>query len=103
MTTFPRFVTIPEIKAEARRVLPREVYNFGGRCELTNIDLTRKLLQLLGKPESLIKHVADRPGHDLRYAIDCAKAERELGYRARPYGLAIADAVAWFRAHGYLR
>jgi dTDP-glucose 4,6-dehydratase len=57
-----------------------EVYNFGGECERTNLQLTRELLQLLSKPDSLIRYVADRPGHDRRYAIDCTKAKRELGW-----------------------
>ena len=57
-----------------------EVYNFGGCCELTNIDLVKKLLALLDKPESLIRFVQDRPGHDRRYAMQCAKAQTELGW-----------------------
>jgi len=60
---------------------PGEVYNIGGRCEKANLELTLKLLELLGKPKSLIRYVADRPGHDRRYAIDCSKIERELGWR----------------------
>ena len=60
-----------------------EVYNFGARCERTNLDLVRTILSILGKPESLIRHVTDRPGHDSRYAIDPSKAERELGWTAR--------------------
>ena len=67
------------IDATLRRGRVGEVYNFGGRTEMTNIALTKLLLELLGKPESLIKYVTDRPGHDLRYAIDCQKAETELG------------------------
>lgn len=47
---------------------------------MQNIELTKMLLRLLGKPESLIHYVKDRPGHDLRYAIDCTKAEQELGW-----------------------
>jgi dTDP-glucose 4,6-dehydratase len=60
---------------------PGEVYNIGGRSERTNLDLTHLLLDLLGKPHNLIRHVKDRPGHDRRYAIDCSKIERELGWR----------------------
>lgn len=58
------------------------VYNLGARCERTNLDLVRRILSILGKPESLIRHVADRPGHDCRYAINPTKAERELGWTA---------------------
>lgn len=57
-----------------------EVYNFGGEAERTNMQLTRRLLEILKKPDSLIKYVKDRPGHDRRYAIDCTKAKRELGW-----------------------
>jgi dTDP-glucose 4,6-dehydratase len=60
---------------------PGEVYNIGGRSERANLDLTYLLLDLLGKPRTLIRHVTDRPGHDRRYAIDCSKIERELGWR----------------------
>lgn len=57
-----------------------EVYNLGGKSERTNMALTKALLQIMGKPESMIKYVKDRPGHDRRYAIDCSKAEKELGW-----------------------
>ncbi|MBT5017490.1 dTDP-glucose 4,6-dehydratase [bacterium] len=68
------------IDAALRNGSVGEVYNFGGRTEMTNIALTKLLLKLLDKPESLIKYVNDRPGHDQRYAIDCEKAEIELGW-----------------------
>jgi dTDP-glucose 4,6-dehydratase len=68
------------VEAAWRHGKPGEVYNFGGRCEIPNIELTKLLLKLLSKPESLIRYVKDRPGHDRRYAIDCSKAERELGW-----------------------
>lgn len=57
-----------------------ETYNFGGRSERCNLDVVRAIVRLLGKSERLIRHVPDRPGHDRRYAIDCTKAERELGW-----------------------
>ncbi|MCL2048523.1 MAG: dTDP-glucose 4,6-dehydratase [Defluviitaleaceae bacterium] len=57
-----------------------EVYNVGGHNERRNIDVVKTLLSQLGKPESLIKYVTDRPGHDLRYAIDPSKISRELGW-----------------------
>jgi len=78
-----------------------EVYNFGGRCEKPNLDLTRLLLRLLLKSESLIRYVADRPGHDRRYAIDCAKAERELGWQPRiDFERGIAETIEWYRGNG---
>ncbi len=58
-----------------------EIYNVGGNCELRNIDIVRLICRELGKPESLITHVADRKGHDLRYAIDAGKLERELHWQ----------------------
>ena len=77
-----------------------EVYNFGGKCELKNIDLTRTLLRLLGKPESLIRYVTDRPGHDLRYAIDCSKAERELGWSPQvDFETGLRETIDWYRAN----
>ena len=77
---------------------PGEVYNIGGRCERTNLDLTYALLDAVGKPRSLIRHVADRPGHDRRYAIDCSKIERELGWRpAIPFEEGLRETVQWYR------
>jgi dTDP-glucose 4,6-dehydratase len=68
---------------------PGEVYNIGGNNEVTNLDLVRRVLRELGKPESLITHVKDRPGHDRRYAIDASKIRRELAWQPR-YTLAQA-------------
>jgi len=85
---------------EAARLRGRvgEVYNFGGRTERTNIEITHLLLDLIGKPRTLIKHVKDRPGHDRRYAIDCSKAERELGWRpATSFEQGLRDTIAWYR------
>lgn len=77
-----------------------EVYNAGGRSERKNIDIVRALLELTGKPESLIKYVTDRPGHDRRYAIDCDKIERELGWAPRHrLEEGLAATVAWYRAN----
>ena len=69
------------IDAALRKGTPGEVYNFGGRTELTNLDLTHALLDALGKPHSLIELVTDRLGHDRRYAIDPTRAETELGWK----------------------
>ena len=63
-----------------RNGTPGEVYNIGGHNERRNIDVVKAILGQLGKPESLISYVKDRPGHDLRYAIDPSKISRELGW-----------------------
>ena len=62
-----------------------EIYNIGGHNERKNIDVVKTILKELNKPETLIKYVADRKGHDLRYAIDPSKIERELGWRDKYY------------------
>jgi dTDP-glucose 4,6-dehydratase len=77
-----------------------EVYNVGGRCERTNLELTHQLLQIMGKPATLIRYVKDRPGHDRRYAIDCSKIERTLGWRpAIPFEEGLRETVRWYREH----
>jgi dTDP-glucose 4,6-dehydratase len=79
------------------RAPPGEVYNLGGGNERHNIDVTHLILRLLGKPESLIRPVADRPGHDRRYALDCAKLQG-LGWKpARDFETAMAETVAWYQ------
>jgi len=57
-----------------------EIYNICGDCEISNLELVKRLLKILRKPESLIKFVKDRPGHDLRYAMNHDKITRELGW-----------------------
>jgi len=77
---------------------PGEVYNIGGRCEISNLELTHRLLALLGKPTSLIRYVPDRPGHDRRYAIDCTKIETELGWRASiSFEEGLRETVQWYK------
>ena len=89
------------IEAAWRSGRTGEVYNFGGDCELTNIDLTRRLLAALGKTESLIRYVTDRPGHDQRYAIDFSKSRRELGWTPQiAFNDGLRDTVAWYQSHG---
>lgn len=86
------------IDAALRKGVAGEIYNFGGKCELKNIDLTKKLLAALNKPDSLIEYVTDRPGHDLRYAIDCAKAERELGWTPEiDFETGLAETISWYQ------
>jgi dTDP-glucose 4,6-dehydratase len=57
-----------------------EVYNVGGRTEKPNMEIVKSILKILNKPDTLIEFVKDRPGHDRRYAIDCTKIEKELGW-----------------------
>lgn len=79
---------------------PGSVYNLGGAAECANIDVVRTLLRILGKPESLIRHVADRPGHDRRYAMDFTLAAYELGYTPRyDFERGLAKTVAWYEAN----
>ena len=74
-----------------------EVYNIGGGNEVRNIDLTHRILALLGKPASLIRPVQDRPGHDRRYALDTAKI-RALGWRPEAdFADGLAATVDWYR------
>jgi dTDP-glucose 4,6-dehydratase len=88
------------IEAALLRGRTGEVYNFGGRTEMTNLELTKMLLNLLGKPETLIRYVADRPGHDLRYAIDCSKAETELGWKPEiPFDRGLRETICWYQQH----
>ena len=77
-----------------------EVYNFGGENEWQNLDLVKTLLKTVGKPESLIQFVTDRPGHDRRYAIDCSKAKRELGWHPSvDFKAGLAETVAWYKSN----
>jgi dTDP-glucose 4,6-dehydratase len=76
-----------------------EVYNIAGGHEVANATVTREILRLLGKPESLIQMVADRPGHDRRYALDATKVAR-LGWAPRyPFASALESTVRWYREH----
>jgi dTDP-glucose 4,6-dehydratase len=77
-----------------------EVYNLGGGAERKNLEIVQGILGLLGKPESLIKYVADRPGHDRRYAIDPTKSRAELGWKAaHTFEQGLADTVKWYVDH----
>ena len=74
-----------------------EVYNIGGHNERTNLEVVKTILKALGKPESLIKYVKDRPGHDLRYAIDPTKMETELGWEPKyNFDTGIAQTIQWY-------
>jgi dTDP-glucose 4,6-dehydratase len=79
---------------------PGEVYNIGSNEERQNIDVAREILALAGRPESLLRHVKDRLGHDRRYALESAKIRRELGWAPTiPFRDGLRQAVAWYRTH----
>ena len=74
-----------------------EVYNIGGHNERTNLQVVQTILKALDKPESLIKYVKDRPGHDRRYAIDPTKIETELGWEPKyNFDTGIAQTIQWY-------
>lgn len=77
-----------------------EVYNVGGHNEMRNIDIVRLICEKLGKPQSLITYVADRKGHDMRYAIDPEKIHRELGWLPETtFAEGIEKTIAWYLGH----
>jgi len=85
------------IDAVLRKGVEGEVYNVGGGNEVKNLALTRQILELLGKSPELIRFVADRPGHDRRYSIDCGKLQA-LGWRpATPFETGLEGTVSWYR------
>ena len=74
-----------------------EVYNVGGHNERTNLEVVKTILKALNKPESLIKFVTDRPGHDRRYAIDPTKLETELGWKPKyNFDTGIQQTIQWY-------
>ncbi|MBC7333913.1 MAG: dTDP-glucose 4,6-dehydratase [Actinobacteria bacterium] len=74
-----------------------EVYNIGAGNEKPNIWITKKLLEILGKPESMIEPVEDRPGHDRRYSVDCTKIKTELGWSPQNnFEEALEKTVLWY-------
>jgi dTDP-glucose 4,6-dehydratase len=76
-----------------------EAYNIGGGNEVTNVDLTRQILTSVEKPLTLIRPVADRPGHDRRYSLDTSKL-RKLGWRPEvPFHDGLRNTVAWYQAN----
>ncbi|MCD8341210.1 MAG: dTDP-glucose 4,6-dehydratase [Clostridiales bacterium] len=83
-----------------RRGKVGEVYNIGGHNEMHNIDIVRLICQALGKSEDLIVHVTDRKGHDMRYAIDPAKMQRELGWQPETlFRDGIQKTIQWYLTH----
>ena len=77
-----------------------EVYNIGGGNEVRNVDMAKLILKRLGKPESLLKFVKDRPGHDRRYAMDSSKIEIELRWKPRrSFEQGIDETIKWYVDH----
>lgn len=75
---------------------PGSIYNVGGGNERTNIEVTKLILSILGKPETLMKYVADRPGHDTRYSIDCTRL-KALGWSPRhTFETGLEQTVKWY-------
>jgi dTDP-glucose 4,6-dehydratase len=86
--------------AAADRGEAGRVYNFGGNAERTNISVVRELLEILGKPQDLVEHVTDRPGHDRRYAVDASRAKAELGWEPSVgFETGLRDTVDWYRSN----
>ncbi len=78
---------------------PGEIYNIGGGAEKTNVEITKKIIALLGKDESAIEHVADRLGHDLRYSLDCSKLKK-MGWKPEySFDEALKSTVEWYVEH----
>jgi dTDP-glucose 4,6-dehydratase len=76
-----------------------EVYNIGGGHELANLDLTRAILRIIGKPESLVTNVPDRPGHDRRYALDSTKLAA-LGWKPEvEFETGLSNTIEWYRSN----
>jgi dTDP-glucose 4,6-dehydratase len=83
-----------------RRGKSGEVYNISSGNELDNLTVVKKVLEIMGKSESLIEHVEDRPGHDVRYSLDSSKIRAELGWKPRHrFEEALELTVKWYQEH----
>ncbi len=81
-----------------RKGRPGAVYNFGGAAERTNLEVVRAILKTLGRPEDLVRFVADRPGHDRRYAMDFGLAAEELGFKPGvSFEQGLARTLEWYQ------
>ena len=89
------------IRAVLERGREGEIYNIGGNRSLPNLEVIHQVLALTGKPESLIRYVPDRPGHDRRYALSSEKLMRETGWQPQvDFETGLARTIDWFRANG---
>ncbi len=89
--------TVSAIDTVLHKGVNGEVYNIGGNNELANIDIVKKIINILGKSETLIRFVKDRPGHDRRYAIDNTKITTELGWEPRyTFEQGIKETINWY-------
>ncbi|MDD1723556.1 MAG: GDP-mannose 4,6-dehydratase, partial [Methanospirillum sp.] len=80
---------------------PGQVYNIGGGNEKTNLEITDKILRILGKNQSMIEYVTDRPGHDFRYSLDCTKL-RKMGWKPQyTFEKGLEDTVSWYRENAW--
>lgn len=85
------------IAAVLEKGVPGEVYNISAGNEEQNIDIAKKILKLLGKPENLITFVEDRPGHDLRYSLDSTKIQSQLGWKPKfSFNESLELTVKWY-------
>ena len=76
---------------------PGEIYNLGGGTELTNISLTKKILEIMSRDDSYIDYVPDRLGHDIRYSVDPTKSQREIGYTPLVnFEQGLVETVQWY-------
>jgi dTDP-glucose 4,6-dehydratase len=88
---------VQALVAAWERGQPGAVYNLAGDTECSNLEVVQRILRTLGKPPGLIQHVADRPGHDRRYALDDGKARGELDWRPhRPLEGALEQTIQWY-------
>lgn len=84
-----------------KRGAPGEIYNIGGGNEKTNLKITDKLLELLGKDQSMVEYVTDRPGHDFRYSLDCSKLQK-MGWKPQfSFEKGLEETVAWYRQNAW--
>jgi dTDP-glucose 4,6-dehydratase len=88
------------IRSVLEKGRPGEIYNVGGNCSLPNLEVVKRILKVTGKPEALITRVADRPGHDRRYALTNDKLTRETGWQpVMTFDQGLLVTIDWYRAN----